>query len=121
MTNETNIVEEIITMHEDGKNIGQIEGYLKYAHSFSNKDAKQAIKNAGLSKENVKADWGATVKYLRLNYGKVDKKELIHGMCDVNGKTYLSNQHAYNYITMAIEWAKQEVALSETDDVEDES
>lgn len=109
----TNIREQIIELHNDGKNKGQIEGYLRYAHDLSVNEAKELVGSVfeehGIASAVQHANHKETVRYLREHYGKLDKKELINGMCDVNGKTYKTNQHAYNYIAMMIEWAKQEL------------
>jgi hypothetical protein len=103
---------EVLELLESGKNKGQVEGFLRFQHDLSVNDAKKVVarvceaNNIGTS--HGTADHSETVAYLRANYGKIDKKELIEGMCEVNGKTYKTNQHAYNYIAMMIEWARQE-------------
>lgn len=107
----TDITTQIKTMHDSGKNLGQIEGWLRYEHDYTVAESKQAIKTAGLGGSQSTADWSKTVGYLRDNL-HLDKKKLINGMCEVNNKTYLTNQHAYNYIAMAVEWAKQEANAS---------
>jgi hypothetical protein len=115
MSDMKKITAEVSELIEAGKNKGQIEGYLKYTHDMSTNEAKEfAAKqfeaNGYSSNMYGKADHKETVEYLRVHYGKLDKKALIEGMCEVNGKTYKTNQHAYNYIPMMLEWAKQEVA-----------
>lgn len=97
-----------------GATKGKIEAFAMYTMDTSTNEAKQyaaeVFAKAGkpLNTRGDGTDWSATVAYLRKNYGKLPKKELIEGMCKVNGKKYSSNQHAYNYIAMAQEWAKQE-------------
>lgn len=105
---------EAVELIEAGANKGKVEGFMKYMYDASTNDAKkwsaEAFEKCGMSPNAYgQADHEETVKYLRTNYGKIAKKELIEGMCEVNGKTYKTNQHAYNYIAMMIEWAKQEV------------
>lgn len=117
MTNVTNMAELIaasVELIESGKNKGQVEGFLKYMHDLSTNDAKsvanEAFNKLGLSPNAYgQKDHKQTVEYIRNNYGKIPKKDLIEGMCETNGKTYLTNQHAYNYIAMMQEYAKQEV------------
>jgi hypothetical protein len=105
----TKYVEEAVAMSAKGKNKGQIEGYMKYEHDLSTAEAKQVVAEAlPESARGGSADWSDTVEFLRETHTKLSKKELIDGMCSVNGKTYLTNQHAYNYMAMAIEWAEQE-------------
>lgn len=115
MTDYAKIENEVRDLIESGKNKGQIEGYLKYMHDFSTNEAKEfaakQFEALGLSPNMYgKADHAETVKFLRDNYNKLNKQDLINGMCEVNGKTFKTNQHAYNYISMMIEWANQEVA-----------
>jgi len=112
MSNE--MMQQAIEMVEGGATKAKVEGFLIYMHDCSVNEAKtlaaKAFEKCGISTNAYsKAGWTETVKFLRENYGKLGKKELINGMCEVNGKTYKTNQHAYNYIAMAIEWAKQEV------------
>lgn len=114
MANYEKLMAEVSELIESGKNKGQIEGYLKYAHDMSTAEAKafsaKAFEENGYSPNMYgRADHVETVKYLRENYGKIDKSDLIKGMCEVNGKTYKTNQHAYNYVSMMVEWAKQEL------------
>ena len=116
MTNAINIdetVADVVELITSGKNRGQVHGYL-LMQDYSTKDAKHIAKLAydklGLSTNaHSHADHEKTVAYIRNNYGKLPKKQLIEGMCETNGKTYLTNQHAYNYIAMMQEYAKQEV------------
>lgn len=103
-----------VELIEAGATKGKVEGFMKYMYDASTNEAKewsaQAFEKCGMSPNAYgHADHEETVKYLRANYGKVNKKELIDGMCKINGKTYKTNQHAYNYIAMMQEWAKQEV------------
>lgn len=112
--NETH-VNEAVNMVEDGSTKGKVESMLMFKYDYStnqSKDiAKLAFEKCGISSNAYgQADHKETVSYLRQNYGKIAKKDLINGMCKVNGKTYKTNQHAYNYIAMMIEWANQEVA-----------
>ena len=110
--NET-IIEKGLELLESGATKAKVEAYGLLVHDMSTNEAKEfaslVFEKAGLSTNTYSADWESTVRYLREHFGKLPKKELIEGMCRVNGKTYKSNQHAYNYIRMAIEWAKQEV------------
>ena len=108
----TNIDNEVLELLNSGKNKGQVEGYLRFQQDLSVNDAKKVLARVceenGIASATSHADHEATVRYLRENYGKVEKKILIEGMCETNGKTYKTNQHAYNYIAMMQEWAKQE-------------
>ena len=111
---DKNMINACVELIEAGANKGKVEGFLKYMHDLSTNQAKEvaaaAFEECGMSPNAYShADHEETVKYLRENYGKIEKKALINGMCEVNGKTYKTNQHAYNYIAMMIEWAKQEV------------
>ena len=101
-------VSEATKLAEEGKNKGQIEGYFKFTHDLSTKEVKEIVAQALPESAHGAADWASTVAFLRDNMQKLSKKELITGMCEVNGKTYNTNQHAYNYIAMAVEWAHQE-------------
>lgn len=114
MTSMTNIVKEVQELIESGKNKGQVEGYLKYMYEMTTNEAKEfaskQFESLGYSPNMYgQADHTKTVEYLRENYGKISKQDLINGMCEVNGKTFKTNQHAYNYIPMMLEWSKQEV------------
>lgn len=114
MTNKVEMLEKCEELRASGATKGKVEGFLRYMYDCSTNEAKDIAKEvweaAGFSSNQYgRADHEETVKYLRANYGKLDKKELIEGMCKTNGKTYKTNQHAYNYIAMMIEWAKQEV------------
>lgn len=105
---------EAVELIESGATKGKVEGFMKYMYDASTNEAKEwsakAFEQCGMSPNAYShADHAETVTYLRENYGKIEKKALINGMCEVNGKTYKTNQHAYNYIAMMIEWAKQEV------------
>lgn len=110
MTDKASYITEAAKLLDDGKNKGQVEGYLKFTYDLSTKDVKDIMAEAAPGGASGTADWTGTVAYIRENYGKIEKKALIEGMCEVNGKKYSSNQHAYNYIAMAVEYAKQEVA-----------
>lgn len=109
MSDKATYIKEAKKLAADGKNKGQIEGYLKFTYDLSTKDVKDIVAEVMPQSGVGHADWTATVKFLRENVDKLTKKELIDGMCEVNGKTYLTNQHAYNYVAMAQEWASQEV------------
>lgn len=120
MSENINIVnteahDEVVKLLNDKQPLGKIEGYLRYVHDMSTNEAKNFLAEIrdelGIESNGRggTADWAATVEYLRSNIDKLEKKALIEGMCEVNGKTFLTNQHAYNYIAMAQEWAKQEV------------
>jgi hypothetical protein len=109
-----NAIEQARELVRDGATKGKVEGFLKYMHDASTNEAKEwsakAFELEGMTPSGYShATHEETVKYLRANYGKVSKKDLINGMCEVNGNTFKTNQHAYNYIAMMIEWAKQEV------------
>jgi len=107
-----NPIDQARELLEAGATSAKAEGFLIYAHDFSTNEAKKTVKELkeelGIVAHSGSSDWGPTVEFLRANYGKMPKKELIKSMCEVNGKKYSSNQHAYNYIAMALEWAKQE-------------
>jgi hypothetical protein len=109
MTDLIKYIEEARKLAEDGKNKGQIEGYMKFQHDLSTAEAKEVVAEALPDTARGSADWTATVEFLRENREKLNKHDLIEGMCEVNGKTFNTNQHAYNYIAMAIEWASQEL------------
>lgn len=109
------LMQECVELIEAGATKAKVEGFLSYMHDMSVNESKdfaaKAFESLGLSPNAYgRADHEQTVKYLRANYGKLGKKQLIEGMCEVNGKTYKTNQHAYNYIALAQEWARQEVA-----------
>lgn len=116
MSNEK-MMKEAVELIESGATKGKVEGFMKYMYDASTNEAKEwaneAFEKCGMSPNTYgRADHEETVKYLRANYGKLNKKELIEGMCEVNGKTYKTNQHSYNYIAMMVEWAKQELEAS---------
>ena len=103
-----------VELVESGATKGKVEGFLKYMYDCSTNEAKEiaaeAFEKCGMSPNAYgRADHKETVAYLRKHYGKIGKSDLIKGMCEVNGKTYKTNQHAYNYIAMMIEWAEQEL------------
>lgn len=107
------MIQECVELVERGSTKGKVEGFLKYMHDLSTNESKEvasiAFEKCGISSNAYgHADHKDTVMFLRSNYGKLNKKDLIDGMCEVNGKTYKTNQHAYNYIAMMVEWAKQE-------------
>lgn len=107
--------DKVVELLNDGMTLGKIEAYLTYEHDMTTGERKNFLAEIkdelGMeSRRGGTADWKATVTYLRENFGKVEKKKLVEGMCEVNGKTFLTNQHAYNYIAMAQEWASQEAA-----------
>jgi len=120
MTTENIVVnqeahDEVVKLLQDGTPLGKIEGYLAYVHDMSTGERKNFLAEVkdelGIeTRQGGTADWTATVEYLRAHIDKVEKKALIEGMCEINGKTFLTNQHAYNYIAMAQEWAKQEAS-----------
>jgi len=104
--------DEVVKMLGENIALGKIEGYLSYVHDMSTGERKNFLAEIkdelGIeTRQGGTADWTGTVEYLRANIDTVEKKALINGMCEVNGKTFLTNQHAYNYIAMAQEWAKQ--------------
>lgn len=114
MNMNTKIYEAIVELHNEGKNKGQIEGFLRYAHDLSVNQAKASIKEVFETEGwtavgTSSADHTETITFLRENYGKMAKKDLINEMCEINGKTYKTNEHAYVYIPMMIEWSKQEL------------
>jgi len=111
------VLAKMVELVKSGATKGKVEGFGKYMYDHSTNEAKayaaEAFEQCGLSSNAYgRADHEQTVMFLRNNIGKLPKKELIEGMCEVNGKTYKTNQHAYNYIAMMQEWAKQELANS---------
>lgn len=111
-------INEGIKLVKEGSTKSKVEAFGMFVHDMSTNEAKEfankVFEKCGLSPNAYgRADHEETVKYLRANYGKLPKKELIEGMCKINGKTYKTNQHAYNYVSMMIEWAKQELAEKE--------
>jgi ribosomal protein L19E len=104
------IKNEIKKFHEEGKTKGAIEGYLKFTYDFSTKDAKNLVSEVvGKTTNNNKTSWEETIRFIRKNYGKMEKKQLIEEMMKIKGGSYSSMNHAYNYIKFAMEFAKQEV------------
>lgn len=106
--------EKVVEMLNKGEPLGKIEGYLRFIEDMSTNGAKDFLKEVRVELghdigSGATADWSETVEFLRANVDKLEKKELINGMCEINGKTYNTNQHAYNYIHMAQEWARQAV------------
>lgn len=106
---DQNLVPEIQAMAENGKNRGQIEGWLKYMHDMSNKEAKTLLEEALGKTSASTADWEATIRYIRENYGRLSKADLVEGMMEVKGAKESSMVHAYTYIKFAQEYARQEV------------
>lgn len=111
------VMGKMVELVNNGSTRGKIEAFGKWMYDQSTNEAKaytaEAFERCGISTNAYgRADHEETVKYLIANYGKLEKKELISGMCEINGKTYKTNQHAYNYIPMMIEWSKQELANS---------
>lgn len=116
MSENTNIearnkVEELL---KAGTNLSKIEGYLLFEHDFGVTQAKDLVKEV---REELGMEFarGATnlpdvVRFARENHGKLDKGDLIQGMMAAGNYTHSTAQHMYNYIAMAIEWARQEAA-----------
>lgn len=113
------IKDEILDMQTDGKNRGQIEGFLKYEYNMSNKDAKNAVQDALGKGAASNADWKATVTYIR-EHANEDKADIVAGIIGVRGSTESTAGHIYNYLKFAQEYGRQEVAaldaFSETDE-----
>ena len=107
--NIENIKKEIKKFYEEGKGKGAIEGYLKFTYDFSSTKAKELVQETLGKTVNNTSSWEETIKYIRENYGKKTKQELIQGMMEIKGGSYSSMNHAYNYIKFAMEFAKQEV------------
>ena len=97
----------------NGKTKAAIEGWLQFEHNLSVNESKSAVQRVLGKGATNKGDWSQIVTYVRENYGKIDKKDLIAGMCEVSGQKTSSMNHAYNYIKFAIEYARQELEAIE--------
>ena len=110
MTTTSELMSTIEVMSENGCTKAKIEGFLMYEHDYTVNKSKELVQKVlGKSTTNG-SDWSATIEYIRENFGKIDKKELITGMCEIKNAKYSSMNHAYNYIRFAQEYAAQEVA-----------
>lgn len=108
----TKIKEQITQLNESGATRAKIEGYLLFEHNYSVNEAKALVQEVLGKSARAGATLEPVVKYIRDNYGKVEKQELIKGMCEVTGGMPSSMNHMYNYIRFAQEYANQEVAAS---------
>ena len=109
MTTKANMIKEIQDFNSQGKTKAQIEGYLSFTYDMKVKECKDLVQEV-LGKGSIgSADWSETITYIRENYGKISKAELIEGMMRISGGAKSSMNHAYNYIKFAQEFAKQEV------------
>lgn len=106
------IISELQTRASNGHTRAKLEAYLLLEHDCSVNESKALCKEALGSGASRTVDLSEVVAYVRANYGTLSKKELIAGMCEVTGGTYSSENHRYNYIKFAIEFAKQEVEAS---------
>lgn len=110
MTAMTKEVTALITSaSEEGKTRAAIEGHLQYAHGMSVNQAKTAVQTVLGKSVRAAATHTAVVEYVRKNYGKLDKADLLDGMVAVTGGKLSSANHMYNYIRFAIEYSRQEV------------
>jgi len=100
----------IISSNESGKTRGSIEGYISFTYDIEMSKAKLMVQEVLGKSDAASATWTETIAFIRKNYGKMEKKELIEGMMAIKGGTYTSMNHAYNYIKFAQEYAAQEVA-----------
>lgn len=100
---------EILELNESGKTKAQIEGYLMYMKELSVNESKKIVQEVlGKSMPNSKKH-EEVVTYIRHNFGKIDKQDLIKGMCEISGGKPSSMNHMYNYIRFAQEYARQEI------------
>lgn len=112
MSNETenvNLEEEVLDLFESGKNYGQIQGYLKYAHDFNDKDARNFTSNILGKRSTSSKSWESTIEFMRTRDENMERKDVIKKMMELKGGTESSMGHAYSYETFAKEYAKQEV------------
>lgn len=108
-TTKKDLIAVINEANEKGKTRGSIEGYLQYQYDMSGSDAKELVQEVLGKNETSGADWTEVIAFIRENYGKMDKKELLENMCTIKGAKMSSMNHAYNYIKFAQEFARQEV------------
>ena len=109
MTTKTQLIDIIKEANENGKTKAQIEGHLQWEYGKTVNQSKALVQEV-LGKSNIEGtDWSEVITYIRENFGKVDKKELIENMVMIKGAKYSSMNHAYNYIRFAQEYARQEV------------
>lgn len=97
---------------ENGKTRSAIEGYLQFKHEMSVNEAKAAVQEVLGKSVRSSATHEAVVAYVRKNYGKLDKADLLDGMVAVTGGKLSSANHMYNYIRFAQEYSRQEVAAA---------
>jgi len=110
MTTKAQLIETINEFNKNGKTKAQIEGWLMFEHSYTVNKSKELVQEILGKGSTDGANWAETIEFIRKNYGVMDKKELINGMCEIKGAKFSSMNHAYNYIKFAQEFAKQEVA-----------
>jgi hypothetical protein len=103
------IKENIKKFYDEKKSKSAIEGYLQFEYNMSSTSAKKLVREVlGKSTSNT-TSWEETIRFIRKNYGKLEKKQLIEEMMKIKGGSYSSMNHAYNYIKFAIEFARQEL------------
>ncbi len=108
-TTTPTLSETIVTMNEDGASRAKIEGFLMYKHDMTVSGSKKLVQEVLGKSTSTASDWAPVIAYVRKNYGKVEKKDLITEMCKIKGAQFSSMNHAYNYIKFAMEYARQEV------------
>ncbi len=109
MTSTNELTKSIVEMNESGASRAKIEGFLLYAHDMSVNEAKDLVQKTLGKSTSTSSDWSETIEFIRKNFGKMDKKDLINGMCEIKNAKFSSMTHAYNYIRFAQEFARQEV------------
>ena len=109
----TNIANLITKLAGEGKSKAAIEGKLICDHNFTVNKAKAEVQAVLGKGSSGGAEWHEdVVAFIRQNYGKISKADLIAGMCDISGQKQSSMNHCYNYIKFAQEYARQEVEAS---------
>ena len=109
MTTKEQMMTEITSHNKNGKTKAQIEGYLSFTYDMKVKECKDLVQEVLGKGPTGSANWEKTVTYIRKNYGKISKNDLIEGMMKMSGGQKSSMNHAYNYIKFAQEYSRQEV------------
>lgn len=108
-TSDTDIAKVITTMDAEGMTRAVIEGRIMYEARKSVNEAKKLVQDTLGRSGRDSVSLEKVVRYIRQNYGKLSKQELIEGMCEVTGGKFSSMNHMYNYIKLAQEYARQAV------------
>ena len=108
-TSDEDVAKIITAMDEEGKTRAVIEGRIMYEAAKSVNETKKLVQDTLGRSGRDSVSLEKVVRYIRDNYGKLSKQELIEGMCEVTGGKFSSMNHMYNYIRLAQEYARQEV------------